>query len=77
MIARRRPRFAVQLPVVFTGHHPGGGIVTKLSFAGCCVERSNTAVAWRHVLTMVLSLCRLKACRSAGCPLEYGSHIGC
>ena len=51
MVARKHPRFSVQVPVIFSGNHRGSGVCTDLSRGGCCVERSTASVEMGKQLT--------------------------
>jgi hypothetical protein len=54
MLSRQHPRHPVQVPVTFTGDHDGQGLVTNLSLSGCRIERKDTHVERRAVLTLSL-----------------------
>lgn len=56
MIPRKHPRFAVRMPISFTGDHDGAGLVTNLSIGGCRVEYADAPVDRKAMLTVYLSL---------------------
>jgi hypothetical protein len=56
MIPRKYPRFAVHIPISFTGDHEGEGLVTNLSVGGCRVEHTDAVVDVKAMLTVLLPL---------------------
>jgi hypothetical protein len=54
MLSRQHPRHAVELPVTFTGDHNGEGLLTNLSLSGGRIERTDTHIERRAVLTLSL-----------------------
>ena len=54
MLLRHPRRHTVQLPVKFKGDHAGEGLLTDLSLGGCRIERTDTHIERRAMLTLSL-----------------------